>query len=170
MFNLSICHGLLAGDVVLFRRDFLMMKPWGALICVVQQLIFNQAYDHCGVIVQGKDGIPYLLETTFSGTKLRPYEARIAHSCASEIVIRPLKFKRTLPNHELVRQYGMLKASTPRSWDIRELLSPQFPAAGAVVITLFISYSHTALQILCVRCTSSCLFCLRKAPQTVDLT
>jgi hypothetical protein len=56
--------------VVLFRRDFRLMRPLGALVCVVQQLLYGQMYDHCGVIIHGRDGIPYLLETTFSGTKV----------------------------------------------------------------------------------------------------
>ena len=152
---------------MLFRRNFLLMKPWGALICAAQQFIFNQAYDHCGVIVQGKDGIPYLLETTFSGTKLRPYEARIAHSCASEIVIRPLKFKRELPDLELARQYAMLKASIPRSWDMRELISHHFPAAGAISLICSFHTLDYAQQIRCVKSMSSCLFFPRRVPQTL---
>lgn len=80
---------LRTGDLVLFSRDCFLLYAAGACACAARQQFGGSEFDQAGVIVTRK-GIPYVLEQTFSGPKLRRYDHRIKTSRSHEILVRPL--------------------------------------------------------------------------------
>ena len=42
------------------------------------------------IVLNEKNGKPYILENTFSGKKLRPYDTRMLSSIAAQIVLIPI--------------------------------------------------------------------------------
>ena len=104
------------GDVILFKRawhdyhfpDFVSVGMYRALA--------RATFDHAGVIVEDRKGEPFLLEKTFSGVRMRPYEQRVLRSEAKEIVLVPLKPRPDLNNEQreamfaLAEEYAALHA------------------------------------------------------------
>jgi hypothetical protein len=96
----KISESIRTGDLVVFNRRCTLMKPCGAAACVGTKMASVQSrmidYDHCGVIILGKGGVPQILEANWSnGVVLRPYDQRIMRSMADTIIIRPLHLNRT---------------------------------------------------------------------------
>ena len=96
----KISESINTGDLVVFNRRCTLMKPCGAAACIGTKMASAQSriidYDHCGVIVVRKDGIPQILEANWSnGVVLRPYDQRVIRSMADTIIIRPFHFSRT---------------------------------------------------------------------------
>ena len=73
------------------------MRPCGSALCAATKWASpnDRRFDHVGMIIVGKDYKPMLVEQTFSGTKLRSWDERLSRSLAGEVVIRPLRMRRT---------------------------------------------------------------------------
>jgi hypothetical protein len=107
---------LKTGDLILFRRRWWLLRvgshysssldfvfavsprlilmhttqqPWGALITYLRLQVCD--YDHVGIIIRKGLQKPYILESTYSGVKLRPYDERILWSRARTIDALPLQ-------------------------------------------------------------------------------
>lgn len=86
-----IQDNLCSGDVVLFSRRWYRYHIPMAIAIKWYQTFYDTEYDHCGVIVQDKFGNPFLFETLpFAGCRLRPFDKRILHSQAHQIVVLPI--------------------------------------------------------------------------------
>lgn len=86
----AVAEALRSGDVLLFGRNCLLMQPCGAGVCALSKLQRGQRrFDHCGVVVV-RFGVPFVLEETLSGPRLRPYEQRVLRSQAHDITVRRL--------------------------------------------------------------------------------
>jgi hypothetical protein len=92
----TISEILQTGDLVFFNRPCLAMRPCGSAVCAVTKTASASAFDHVGIIYVRKDFKPMLVEKTFSnGVKMRPWDERLARSTAGEIIVRPLRCRRT---------------------------------------------------------------------------
>ena len=91
----TISETLQTGDVVFFNRPCLSMRPCGSALCASTKSISNSAFDHVGMIYVRKDFKPMLIENTFSGIKIRPWDERLSRSQAGEIIVHPLRYRRT---------------------------------------------------------------------------
>jgi hypothetical protein len=93
----TISESLQTGDLVFFNRPCFVMRPCGSAVCAATKWASpnERRYDHVGMIVVGKDYKPMLVEQTHGGTKLRPWDERLSRSLAGEVVIRPLRMRRT---------------------------------------------------------------------------
>ena len=93
----TISESLQTGDLVFFNRPCFVMRPCGSALCAATKLASpnERRFDHVGMIVVGKDYKPMLVEQTYSGTKLRPWDERLSRSLAGEVVVRPLRMRRT---------------------------------------------------------------------------
>lgn len=91
----TISETLQTGDIVFFNRPCLSMRPCGSLLCASTKKISNSAFDHVGMIYVRKDLKPMLVEKTFSGVKIRAWDERLSRSQAGEIIVRPLRCRRT---------------------------------------------------------------------------
>ena len=94
---------LKTGDLLLFRRDCTMYTCAGALVCLARQRaaageagagagtrgVALPPFDQAAVVVSVQH-VPHVLERTFSGTKLRRYDARLIGSTSPEVLLRPL--------------------------------------------------------------------------------
>jgi len=89
--DVVLMNGLATGDLVLFSRRWYRYHLPEALSIKLHQMRHATEFDHVGVVVCDKFGVPSVFESTyFSGAKLRPFEARILHSKAQQILVLPL--------------------------------------------------------------------------------
>ena len=91
----TINEALQTGDIVFFNRPCLSMRPCGSALCTATKSITNSTFDHVGMIFLRKDFKPMLIEKTFSGIKMRPWDERLSRSMAVEVIIHPLRCRRT---------------------------------------------------------------------------
>jgi hypothetical protein len=91
----TISEALQTGDIVFFNRPCLSMRPCGSMLCAATKSRSNSSFDHVGMIYVRKDLKPMLVEKTFSGTKIRAWDERLSRSQAGEIIIHPLRCRRT---------------------------------------------------------------------------
>lgn len=92
----TISEVLQTGDLVFFNRPCLSMRPCGSAVCVVTKTVSDSAFDHVGIIYVRNDFKPMLVEKTFSsGVRMRPWDERLARSTAGEVIVRPLRCRRT---------------------------------------------------------------------------
>jgi hypothetical protein len=66
------------------------MQILPTLVVMLNKSLHGSDFDHCGVIVKDKFGVPYVYELTPFGAKLRLYSARILHSQARQILVIPM--------------------------------------------------------------------------------
>jgi len=84
-------NGLATGDLILFSRRWERYLLPQALQVKMLQVVYGTIFDHVGVIVCDKYGVPHVFESSlFSGCKLRPFEDRVLHSRSFQIVVMPL--------------------------------------------------------------------------------
>lgn len=104
------------GDVILFKRAWHDYYFPNFVNVGMYRALSQATFDHAGVIVEDRKGEPFLLEKTFSGVRLRPYEQRLLRSEAKEIVLVPLKPRPDLNNEQreamftLAKEYAALHA------------------------------------------------------------
>lgn len=96
----SLMDALSSGDIILFRRAWYDYRTPAAMLIALHKKVCGVTFDHAGIVVESRQGTPYLLETTFSGTKLRPYEHRILSSEAKDILLVPTKPRIDLSNDQ----------------------------------------------------------------------
>jgi hypothetical protein len=113
-----IADRLKTGDIVLFARDWTLYAALGAVVSVARVTFSGVPYDQAGVIVR-KQGVPFVLEHTFSGVKLRRYDHRVQCSRSSAILLRPIALR--LTPEQLSAVDGLLE----------DLLPAGTPAAAA---------------------------------------
>jgi len=103
-----IMDGLSTGDVILFRRKWYNYHiPAAFTIASYRYKYNNIVYDHAGIIIEDTHGTPYLLENTFSGIKLRPYDSRMIYSKAQEIILLPLLPRVDLSNGQRIKAFKL---------------------------------------------------------------
>jgi len=91
-----IATKLSTGDVILFNNSTMSYKPMTLLTRLVTKWSLKDEVDHVAVVVRRRDeDLPYLLEQTRSGIQMFPYDQRLLHSTANEIVLRPLQVSRS---------------------------------------------------------------------------
>ena len=102
----TISESLQTGDLVFFNRPCFVMQPCGSALCAATKMASpnERKFDHMGMIIVGKDYKPMLVEHTFSGTKLRPWDERLSRSLAGEVIIRPLRMRRTTESMDRLRE------------------------------------------------------------------
>lgn len=85
-------NGLATGDLVFFsRRWYRYHLPEALSIKLRQVLSGGSVFDHVGVVVADKYGVPHVFENTFfQGCKLRPFEDRVLQSKAHQVLVLPL--------------------------------------------------------------------------------
>lgn len=84
---------LCTGDVLLFARDITLYAPLGSAVCAARKALTGTPYDHAAIVVRRR-GTPYVLERTFSGVKLRRFDARLQCSRSQAVLLRPLGLAR----------------------------------------------------------------------------
>lgn len=102
-----IADSLKTGDIILFNRDPLLYYLPASITIALRKLASSSSSstsssssylsnkrtssvpDHIGIIILHQ-GIPYVIEQTFSGIKARRYDHRIRCSRSKEIIVRPL--------------------------------------------------------------------------------
>jgi hypothetical protein len=102
-----IMDSLHTGDVILFKRTWHTYHAPQAALIWLYRAISGSVYDHAAVVVEDKMGIPFLLETSFSGVKLRPFETRVLQSEAKEIVLVRLKPRPDLSNEQRTTMFAL---------------------------------------------------------------
>jgi hypothetical protein len=103
---------LRTGDVVLFNRRWYHYHIPMAIVIKLYQIINNSNFDHCGIIVQDKLGVPHVFESTpFGGCSLYKFENRILVSQSHQIIVIPLFSKQdkgiTIDQREDMHNYSM---------------------------------------------------------------
>lgn len=93
-FDDRVASSLRTGDLILFSRDCSLYAGTDCLACFARKELAGSPFDQAGVIVL-VHGEPHVLELTFSGVKLRRYEARVRASKSKKILIRPLSSRLT---------------------------------------------------------------------------
>jgi hypothetical protein len=91
----TINETLQTGDLVFFNRPCVGMRPCGSALCAATKYVSNSSFDHVGMIYVRRDFKPMLVEKTFSGIKVRPWDERLSRSRAGEVIIHPLRCRRT---------------------------------------------------------------------------
>mmetsp|Transcript_32963 Transcript_32963/g.55545 ORF Transcript_32963/g.55545 Transcript_32963/m.55545 type:complete len:269 (-) Transcript_32963:544-1350(-) len=78
------------GDLVLFSRPWYKYHLPVAFMIASYKYLFDAEFDHGGVIIINKMGVPYILERTpFMGIQFRPFEQRILRSNSTHILVIP---------------------------------------------------------------------------------
>ena len=86
-----IFDNLNTGDIILFRRKWYCYHIPTALVILLSQTFQKYEYDHCGVIVQDKYGVPFIFENTPRlGYRLSRLDERIHFSKSSQITVIPM--------------------------------------------------------------------------------
>lgn len=82
---------LRTGDVILFNRRWYHYHIPMAIVIKLYQVINNSNFDHCGIIIQDKLGVPHVFESSpFGGCSLYKFENRILVSQSHQIIVIPL--------------------------------------------------------------------------------
>ena len=102
-----VMDGLSTGDIILFRRRWYHYHIPANLLIAGEKYLFGSTYNHGGIIIEDKNGKPYLLENTFSGKKLRPYDTRMLSSNAAQIVLIPILPRQDLSTEERKRNFDI---------------------------------------------------------------
>ncbi|KAG5192674.1 hypothetical protein JKP88DRAFT_190919 [Tribonema minus] len=82
---------LKTGDLLLFRRNWALMQPPAAALALAARAVFNTRYDHVGLVIKDRFGVPLVLEVTQLGLRLRRFDERVSWSRSDEIVALPLR-------------------------------------------------------------------------------
>lgn len=107
-----IMDGLQSGDIICFsRRWYHFHIPTAIMIQFYQQFIGE--YDHCGVIVHNKYGIPFVFEKTAWGAHLIPFDRCILQTRARQVILVPLtpRFNRTGVSEDQLFQSTSIRAA-----------------------------------------------------------
>ncbi|ETW01393.1 hypothetical protein, variant [Aphanomyces invadans] len=137
---------LQTGDIVLFRRNCAFMQPADALSCFLADHVpsWQGPYNHCGFIYVNHIGDKFVVEETYSGVKCRPYSARIITSLSTDIVVVPLRVKRTPEMQNSVRDFVEENVGRSSRFSFKTVLghfastgatatnAPMYPAAGLI--------------------------------------
>ena len=88
----TLTESLQTGDVVLFDSNLYTYKLWKSCLSFITKETNQDEYDHVGVIFKPEqDDVPYILEHTYTGTRLMPFEDRVLHSQSTGIKVRRLE-------------------------------------------------------------------------------
>ncbi|KAH9095761.1 hypothetical protein LEN26_017724 [Aphanomyces euteiches] len=136
---------LKTGDLILFRRNCAYMQPMDGLGCFLTSQVdqWKSQFNHCGFILVNHVGDKFVVEETYSGVKCRPYSARILTSLSTDIVVVPLRVKRTKEMEAAAAQFVQENLNRPSRFSLSTVLnqlaspgktknSPVFPAAGLI--------------------------------------
>ena len=102
-----VMDGLSTGDIILFRRRWYHYHIPASILIAGEKYLFNSSYNHGGIIIEDKNGKPYILENTFSGKKLRPYDTRMLSSIAAQIVLIPILPRKDLTTEERKHNFDL---------------------------------------------------------------
>ncbi|OQS03969.1 hypothetical protein THRCLA_03746 [Thraustotheca clavata] len=135
---------LQTGDLVLFKRNCAFLPPKDGFTCFLSGHVkdWEARYNHCGFILVNRLGQKFIVEETYAGVKCRPYSARIITSLSSEIVVVPLKVKRTIAMQQAVNQFVQENVNRPTRFSLQLVLDkmagkenqeiPNHPAASLI--------------------------------------
>lgn len=89
----AFADALRTGDVLLFSHDCALKPPLGAGLCAAAKHAAGggrDRFDHVGIVIM-RNFVPHVLEVTFSGVRVRPYDQRVAGALADQVVLRRLR-------------------------------------------------------------------------------
>ena len=114
---LSIESSLSTGDVLLFSRSVLSelgggpdstsssLHPLRLLLVLLQKLQGRSEFDHVALVIL-RNSYPYVLERSLAGQiELRPFDARMLHASAREIVLRRMERKLSPEQEERIETW-----------------------------------------------------------------
>eukprot|EP00735_Rhodelphis_limneticus_P011010 TRINITY_DN4057_c0_g1::TRINITY_DN4057_c0_g1_i1::g.11841::m.11841 TRINITY_DN4057_c0_g1::TRINITY_DN4057_c0_g1_i1::g.11841 ORF type:complete len:297 (+),score=28.08,DUF830/PF05708.7/1.3e-07,DUF830/PF05708.7/0.36,Ribosomal_L36e/PF01158.13/0.26,Ribosomal_L36e/PF01158.13/5.2e+03,TFIIE-A_C-term/PF11521.3/8.3e+03,TFIIE-A_C-term/PF11521.3/0.36 TRINITY_DN4057_c0_g1_i1:242-1132(+) len=77
------------GDILVFDRNCASFGPYGRLLCSFSKALPGEPWDHVALVVRVNDE-PHVLEASFTGVKLRPFNERMNLSKSNRIMVRRL--------------------------------------------------------------------------------
>ncbi|OQR80678.1 hypothetical protein ACHHYP_17326 [Achlya hypogyna] len=124
---------LQTGDLVFFKRNCGFLPPKDGLSCFLSNHVesWQSRYNHCGFVLVDRLGEKYIVEETFAGVKCRPYSARILTSLSTEIVVVPLKVKRTIAMQQAANQFVQENVGRPSRFSLQHILNQMAKAEAA---------------------------------------
>lgn len=99
----------------MFNRDPALYLPLGAAWILAQKAVSGSEFDHAGLVVRVR-GDNMLLEETFSGPKLRPFDERIVCSKARQILSRQLAQPLTEPQCRMLELEALRAVEGTPGW------------------------------------------------------
>jgi len=82
---------LQTGDLVFFTRPRLTSKPLQTLFRHIERFANGTDGEHIGVILRHPDhDYPYVVERTWRGIQVTPFEDRVLHSSSEDVMVRTL--------------------------------------------------------------------------------
>jgi len=100
-------NSLRTGDIVIFQNSVMSTQHTVGKMLL---LMVRRSLDHVGIVIRdieqnGEDTVPYILEKTFGGYQLLPFDERILNSSAHTILVRQLKGKRDSESLEQIQNF-----------------------------------------------------------------
>ncbi|CAM9507015.1 unnamed protein product [Chrysoparadoxa australica] len=107
-----IAESLKSGDIVLFTKNWRIQSPSVAALTYLKRQLYGCRFDHCGIIVADRFGVPHVAEVTGQGILMRPYDTRISWSKSLEVAVVPVGLS-SPPEEARVKLERYVKAQTP---------------------------------------------------------
>lgn len=145
---LSIESSLSTGDLLLFSRSIAAevgggsdatsssLHPLRLLLVMLQKLQGRSEFDHIALVIV-RNSYPYVLERSLAGgIVLRPFDARMLHSSAREIVLRRMETKLSPQQEERIEAWlEKLMGETHGTGDAATVPSSASSAASSTTLS-----------------------------------